>query len=70
MYADFTDIRRRSFKRYSDPMSGYSYLIRTYYADGVDREHSTNTYIEFFSAVDINDLQILSIVDRTYLGLN
>jgi hypothetical protein len=69
MFITFSNITKRKFTRYHDPQTGYSYAIRSYLADGVDYDHADNTYIEFFSAVDPYDLQLLKVVDRSYLGL-
>jgi hypothetical protein len=69
MFVSYTDISKRKFTRYHDPESGYSYIIRTYLADGVDHINAGNTYIEFFSAFDPFDLQLLRVVDRSFLGL-
>lgn len=70
MYESFTSITRRKFTRYHDPHTGYEYIIRTYFANGVDEGHRGNTYIEYWSAYDIQDLQIMRVIDRSYLGLD
>ena len=70
MFVPFSRISRRKFSRYHDPHTGYEYVIRVYFADGVDRAHAGNTYIEYFSAYDVEDLQVMRVVDRSYLSLN
>lgn len=69
MYVPFTWISKRSFRRYHDPHTGYEYIIRAYLSNGVDAAHRNNTYLEFFSASDIEDLQVMRIVDRSFLSL-
>lgn len=67
MFVKFTDITQRKTLRFKDPHTGYVYLLRAYEAPGVDRDHWENTYMEVFSAKDPTDLQLLRVVDRTYI---
>lgn len=48
MYIDFEKITRRSLEIYSELLSDHTFLLRTYYADGVDEKNSGNTYIDVF----------------------
>jgi hypothetical protein len=69
MYVGFSNITSRRMTRFQDPQTGYSYMLRTYIAGGVDTSNIGNTYMEFFEASDPSELQILKVVDRSYLGL-
>jgi hypothetical protein len=70
MYSDFKNITKRKLTRMHDPATGYEYVLRAYLAGGVDADNVGNTYLEVFSAYDPMDLQIMKVVDRSYLGLN
>jgi hypothetical protein len=69
LYESFSWVSRRKFSRYHDPHTGYEYIIRAHFVSGVDLAHAGNTYLEFFSAYDIEDLQVMRVVDRVYLGI-
>lgn len=69
MYVAFANITARRMTRFTDPRTGYSYMLRTYLAGGVDSRNAGNTYMELFEASDPNDLQVIRVVDRSYLGL-
>lgn len=70
MYVSFMNITARRMTRFHDDHTGYWYVIRTYIVAGVDAANVGNTYMELFDASDANDLQILRVVDRSYLGLS
>jgi len=69
MYVRFSNITARRMTRFNDPKTGYQYMLRTYIAGGVDSANIDNTYMELFEASDPSDLQILRVVDRSFLGL-
>lgn len=70
MYAKYTSVTRRRIMRFKDPHSGLEYVLRAYFADGVNKEQRGNTYLEIFSITDPYDIQIMKVIDRTYLHLN
>lgn len=70
MYIPFTQITKRSLVHFNDPHTGYKYVLRSYYAGGVDAVNANNTYMELFSAYDPLELQILKVIDRTFLHIN
>lgn len=47
---------------------GYDYLLRAYFADGVDHYHNHNTYFEIWTFNDPLKPRILKVVDRSFLG--
>lgn len=53
--------------KFSDAETGYVYLLRAYEAQGVDVDHRDNTYIELFSARNPHELELLRIVDRSFI---
>jgi hypothetical protein len=66
VYADFKTVTKRKLATFTNPETHYPYLIRAYFAEGVE-SNKDNTYIEFFGAQDPYDLQIFAVVDRTFL---
>lgn len=44
MFVSFSDVTKRKLIKFRHPKTGYTYLLRTYFADGVGSE-SDNTYI-------------------------
>ena len=68
LFLGYSLISRRSMLKFSHP-GGYTYLLRTYFADGVDQKYSDNTYMEIFLAPteDPTDLQLIAIIDRSFL---
>ena len=72
MYISYTSITRRKLLKFSHPEAGgFTYLLRSYFSDGVDDEHSDNTYMELFMVPveDATQIQPLGVVDRTTLNL-
>ena len=67
MFVRFSEVRQRKTYRFKDPITSYVYLLRAYEAEGVDMHHADNTYMEIFSAKDPSDLQLLRVVDRTFV---
>lgn len=45
MYVPFTQVTRRSLTHFNDPHTGYKYVLRSYYAGGVDSVNANNTYL-------------------------
>jgi hypothetical protein len=68
MYVPFRHIWHRKFYKYTE--NGYHYLMRVYFADGVDQENRNNTYFEIMSANDPRKPFILKVVDRSFLDLD
>lgn len=48
LYVTFTRMTFRRMFKFSE--NGYNYLMRIYYADGVDEANKNNTYFELLSA--------------------
>lgn len=72
IFIGFTSITRRKLLKFSHPdAGGFTYLLRSYFADGVDPEHSDNTYMELFMVPieDPTEIEPLGIFDRTFMGL-
>lgn len=67
MYVPFTQVTRRRLLTYVDPESGYHYLLRSYFADGVSSAHSLNTYVDVFILNDPSRPWSLKVIDRTLL---
>lgn len=65
MYVGFSTITRRRMVSYME--DDYQYLIRAYYANGVDEYHRDNTYIEILSANDVFNPRTLKVMDRSFL---
>ena len=73
IFIDFTSITRRKLLKFSHPdAGGFTYLLRSYFSDGVDAEHSDNTYMEFFivPVEDPTEIEPIRIIDRTFLNVN
>lgn len=66
MFVGFSTIKRRRFTTLEK--DGYDYLIRSYFADGVDENHDHNTYFEIFTFNDPLKPRLLKVVDRSFLG--
>lgn len=64
----FRKMSRRTLLSYHDTQSGYNYLVRAHLGDGVDPEHSDNTYIELFLVDSEFDFDLVALLDRTFLG--
>lgn len=69
-YVRYTEVTKRKLMKYKDLQTGYEYIIRVHPADGVNREQRGNTYMEIFQARDPYDLQIMKVIDRTYVHTN
>jgi uncharacterized protein YqkB len=69
MYVKFKEITRRKLMKFQDAETGREYLLRVYFADGVNAEQRGNTYMEIFSVRDPFDLQIMKVIDRSELHL-
>ncbi len=49
LFVSYRSITKRKMLKFSHPEAGgFTYLLRTYLSDGVDAEHSDNTYMEIF----------------------
>ena len=49
IFASFSEITRRKLLKFHHvEAGGFTYLLRSYFSDGVDAEHSDNTYMEIF----------------------
>lgn len=73
LYIGFTSISKRQLLKFSHPEAGgFTYMLRTYFSDGVDKEHSDNTYMEIFivPVEDPTEIEPLRVIDRTFLNLN
>lgn len=73
LYVGYTEITKRQLVRFSHPEAGgFTYMLRTYLSDGVDKEHSDNTYMEVFIVPreDPTEIEPLRVIDRTFLNLN
>jgi len=70
MYVPFQQVTRRRMLTYIDPESGYHYLLRSYFADGVSPAHSLNTYVDVFILNDPMRPWSLKVIDRTLLQQN
>ena len=66
MFVSFTNIYRRRFLTLEK--DGFSYLLRAYFADGVDAHHNHNTYFEIFTFNDPLKPRLLKVIDRSFLG--
>jgi hypothetical protein len=59
--------------KFSHPEAGgFTYLLRSYFSDGVDKSHSDNTYMEIFlvPVEDPTTIEPLRVIDRTFLNIN
>lgn len=68
LYVPYTNIRYRRFFKYTE--DGYHYLMRIYFAEGVDANNRDNTYFEIMSANDPKKPFVLKVVDRSFLDLD
>lgn len=68
LYVPYTSIRHRRFFKYTE--DGYHYLMRIYFADGVDGGSRDNTYFELMSANNPKRPFVLKVVDRSFLDLD
>lgn len=68
MYINYRNIQRRSLLLYSDLMNEHTFLLRTYFYDGMEKAMSENTYIEVFMISDPNDPWIVEMIDRSFLN--
>lgn len=49
LYVNYKTITKRKMMKFSHPEAGgFTYLLRSYFSDGVDADHSDNTYMEIF----------------------
>lgn len=58
--------------KFSHPEAGgFTYMLRSHFADGVDQAHSDNTYMEIFivPVEDPTEIEPLRVIDRTFLNL-
>lgn len=67
MYVQFEEVTKRKMLIYTDQESGYHYLLRSYFADGVSKKHSQNTYIDVFIMNDPKRPWTLKVIDRSLL---
>lgn len=67
MYVPFQSVTRRRMLTYVDPESGYHYLLRSYFSDGVSAAHSLNTYVDVFILNDPARPWSLKVIDRSLL---
>jgi hypothetical protein len=44
MFVSFADVTKRKLAKFKHPKTGYSYLLRTYFSDGVTSDKD-NTYL-------------------------
>lgn len=70
MYVNFRSIERRGLQLYSDLFNSHTFLLRTYFADGMEKENRQNTYVEVFMIQDPNDPWIVEVIDRAFLKAN
>lgn len=70
MFVKYTQLTKRKIMKFKDDHTGYEYVLRVYPADGVNHEQRGNTYMEIFSVRDPYDIQIMKIIDRTYVHTN
>lgn len=68
LYVPYMNIRHRRFFKYTE--DGYHYLMRIYFAEGVDNNNRDNTYFEIMSANDPKRPFVLKVVDRSFLDLD
>jgi hypothetical protein len=68
LYVPFTRIHHRRFFKYTE--DGYNYLMRIYFADGVDDANRENTYFEIMSANNPKKPFVLKVIDRSFLDLD
>lgn len=45
MYVPFNHIWRRRVYNFTEPSTQMKYMLRVYFEDGVDEQHSSNTYV-------------------------
>jgi hypothetical protein len=72
LFVSYKSITKRKLMKFSHPEAGgFTYLLRTYLSDGVDADHSDNTYMEIFivPVEDPTEIEPLRIIDRTFLNL-
>lgn len=69
MYVPYTKVTQRKLIKFHDPHSGFQYLLRGYISNGVTKALEGNTYFEIFSITDPYNIQIMKVVDRTYLHI-
>lgn len=72
LFVSFKSITKRKMMKFSHPEAGgFTYLLRSYFSDGVDAEHSDNTYMEIFivPVEDPTEIEPLRVIDRTFLNL-
>jgi hypothetical protein len=55
---------------YTERFSGNTYLLRGYMYDGVDANFENNTYIDVFMVSKPLEPWIVSVIDRTFLGMS
>ena len=67
MYVNFKKITARKVMKFKDPETGYVYLLRAYEAQGVDEANRLNTYMELFSAKDPHNLEVIQLIDRSFI---
>lgn len=72
LFVSYKSMTKRKMMKFSHPEAGgFTYLLRTYFSDGVDDEHSDNTYMEIFivPVEDPTQVELLRVIDRTFLNL-
>lgn len=67
LYVNFTQITRRRLNLYTDHETGHHFMLRAYYADGVDIKNRHNTYIDVFIITDPLQPWILKVIDRSII---
>lgn len=67
LYVNFTSITRRRLNLYSDHETGHHYMLRAYFADGVDIANRHNTYIDVFLITDPLQPWSLRVIDRSII---
>lgn len=67
LYVTFTRMTFRRMFKFSE--NGYNYLMRIYYADGVDEANKNNTYFELLSANNPYKPFVIKVIDRSFLDM-
>lgn len=68
MFINFYEIRHRKLSL--QRIGGFSYLVRTYLAEGVDESNRKNTYVEIMSLIDPLKPRTIQIIDGAFLQLD
>ncbi len=69
MYVSFQQITSRKLDIYEDSGSGHTYILRTYFAEGMVDYRKDNTYLEVLMMQDPFNPWVVGIIDRSFLDI-